>query len=227
MVDRYTLTLKADELALTLGAEVPEEYSTHFNAAPSKRLPIITSQNRHLLSFFHWGLISNLSNNKSMSPKFFNLPVDSVMTKTSYKRKLATHRCVIPMDGFYVWKQVAKKQVIPHYFFFPDKKVFSIAGIWEESEDSSGSFIMITQKANGQLSSFQEDMPAILNAAETRKWLESNDVNELGDLLQTSKNEQMISHNVSPKIRDIELNDVSLIKPAAASDQHGNYTLFS
>lgn len=227
MVDRYTLTLKADELALTLGAEVSKEYATHFNAAPSKRLPIITSQNRHMLSFFHWGLISNLSNNKSMSPKFFNLPADSVMTKASYKRKLGTHRCVIPMDGFYVWKQVAKKQVIPHYFFFPDKKVFSIAGIWEESEESANSFIMITRPANDQLLSFQEDMPAILDAGETRKWLESDDSSELEKLLQGNSTEQMISHNVSPKIRDIELNDVSLTKPTAASDQHGNYTLFS
>ena len=131
------------------------------------------------------------------------------------------------MDGFYVWKQVAKKQVIPHYFFFPDKKVFSVAGIWEESEDSSNSFIMITRHANDQLLAFQEDMPAILDAAATRKWLESDDTVELEKLLQGNSNEQMISHNVSPKIRDINLNDVSLIKPSAPSDQHGNYTLFS
>lgn len=227
MVDRYTLTLKADELALVLGVEIINKYGPHYNAAPSKLLPIITSSERNKLNFFNWGLISTLSNNRTMSPKFFNLPADSVITKTSYKRKLGTHRCVIPMDGFYVWKQVAKKQVVPHYFFFPDKKVFSVAGIWEENEESEYSFIMITRNANNQLIDFQEDMPAILDAAETRRWLESDDQEELEKLLKSTPKEQMTSHTVTPKIRDIDLNDVSFIKPIPASDQHGNYTLFS
>lgn len=227
MVDRYTLTLGADELALVLGADVPEDYASKYNAAPSKALPVITCTEKNKVNFFQWGLMAMWSNNRSMSPKFFNLHADSVITKSSYKRKLETHRCVIPMDGFYVWKQVAKKQVIPHYFFFPDKKVFSVAGIWEESEDSPNSFIMITRNATNQLLDFQEDMPAILDAAATRTWLQSEDPSELEHLLQNSPKEQLTSHTVSPKIRDIENNDVSLIKPTPASDQHGNYTLFS
>ncbi|MEO9871871.1 SOS response-associated peptidase [Ekhidna sp.] len=227
MLDRYTITLKPDELALVLGAEVPAAYNPQFNAAPTKVLPLITSDNPDKISFYNWGLMAMWSNNKAMSPKFFNLPMDSVISKPNYRKKLTTHRCVIPMDGFYVWKQVAKKQQVPHYFFYPDKKVFSVAGLWEEGEDSAHSFIMITRPANNQITDFQDDMPAILDAASTRRWLESDDLEELQGLLNQESKEELLSHTVTPKIRDIEGNDVSFTKPAPPSDQHGNYTLFT
>ncbi len=227
MLDRYTISLKPDELALVLGAEVPDAYKPHFNAAPTKILPVITSINPEKISFFNWGLMAMWSNNKSMSPKFFNLPMDSVVNKASYKKKLSTHRCVIPMDGFYLWKQVAKKQQVPHYFFYPDKKVFSVAGLWEENDEGSHSFIMITRPSNEQIADFQDDMPAIMDTSSTRRWLESEDQEELYELLNMEHKDEFLSHTVTPKIRDIEGNDVSFMKPAPASDQHGNYTLFT
>ncbi|WP_462251510.1 SOS response-associated peptidase [Ekhidna sp.] len=227
MLDRYTITLKPDELALVLGAEVPEAYEPQFNAAPTKLLPLITSVDSDKISFFNWGLMAMWSNNKAMSPKFFNLPMDSVMNKASYRKKLATHRCVIPMDGFYLWKKVAKKQQVPHYFFYPDKKVFSVAGLWEEGEDGKHSFIMITRPANNQIVDFQDDMPATLDASSTRRWLESDSEEELNELLNKENKEEFISHTVAPKIRDIDGNDVSFMNPAPPSDQHGNYTLFT
>lgn len=227
MLDRYTITLNPDELALVLGAEVPTNYTPQFNAAPTKVLPTITSEETDKISFYNWGFMAMWSNNRAMSPKFFNLPLDSVVNKASYRKKLATHRCVIPMDGFYLWKKVAKKQQVPHYFFYPDKKIFSVAGLWEENDEGANSFIMITRPANSQISEFQEDMPAILDAAATRQWLESEDTEVLHGLLSQSSKEPFLSHTVSPKIRDIEGNDVSFTKPAPASDQHGNYTLFT
>ena len=226
MLDRYTITLQSHELALVLGAEVPDRYTPEYNAAPTKSLPVITNRTQDKLVFQKWGLMTMWSNNKTMSPKFFNLPVDSVITKNSYRKKLMTHRCIIPMDGFYVWKKVAKKQQIPHYFFFPDRKVFSVAGIWEENENES-CFIMITTKANASVASFQDDMPVIMDVGATKKWLESEDSSELEHLLVKESSEELLSHTVSPSIRDIDANDVSFINPAPASDQHGNYTLFS
>lgn len=227
MLDRYTITLKPDELALVLGAEVPELYQPQYNAAPTKLLPTITSAEADKISFYNWGLMALWSNNRAMSPKFFNLPMDSVINKSSYRKKLATHRCVIPMDGFYLWKQVAKKQQVPHYFFYPDKKVFSVAGLWEEGEDDTHSFIMITRPANDQIADFQDDMPAIMDAASSRRWLESDDQEELQKLLSQQSKEEFISHTVAPKIKDIDGNDASFLKPAPPADQHGNYTLFT
>lgn len=226
MLDRYSITLNADELTLVLGVEVPEEYHPQFNAAPTKSLPIITSESPNRLAFQKWGLMAMWSNNKAMSPKFFNLPLTSVLSKSSYKKKLKTQRCVIPMDGFFVWKQVAKKKQVPYYFFYPDKKIFCVAGIWETNEDEN-SFIMITRPSNEAISPFQEDMPAILDTSTTKKWISSEDDSELEELLQTVPDQTLISHTVSPRISNIDANEETFVQPAPASDQHGNYTLFT
>ena len=230
MYDRYTITLNKDELALTLGVEIPSTYSPHYNAAPTKRLPVITSNNNQQLSQFQWGLMANWSNNKTMSHKLYNLPIESIRTRTTYKRKLKTHRCVIPMDGFYVWKQVAKKQMVPHYFHYSDRRLFTVAGLWEEVDDLENStecFIMITKPAENGLNAFQDDMPAILDPAYMKKWLEGEGPEDIEELLQTGHENDFVSHTVSPRIRDIDKNDVSLIQSTPASDQHGNYTLFT
>ncbi len=230
MYDRYTITLNHNELTLILGVEVPKYYEPNYNAAPTKILPVITSEKDRELSFFHWGLMPRWSNNKTISPKLFNLPLDSVLNKTIYRRKLQTHRCVIPMDGFYVWKQVSRKQIVPYYFYYPDRRVFSIAGLWEEYDDAdaaSHSFIMITKKATSLLFTLQDDMPAILDAASTRKWLESDDFGDVEELFDSASTETLISHTVSPRIRELNSNDVSLTYPAPASDQYGNFTLFT
>ena len=226
MVDRYSITLNADELTLVLGVEVPEAYLPQFNAAPTKSLPVITNEFPHRLDFQKWGLMAMWSNNKAMSPKFFNLPLSSVLTKPSYKKKLKARRCVIPMDGFFVWKQVAKKKMVPYYFFYPDKRVFCVAAIWEKNEDEN-SFIMITKPSEGSILPFQEDMPAILDTSTTKKWISSEDDVELEELLQKESSQPLLSHTVRPGISNIDTNDEILIQPAPASDQYGNYTLFT
>ncbi|GAB4247154.1 MAG: SOS response-associated peptidase [Ekhidna sp.] len=227
MLDRYTITLSHDELALVLGVDVADSYKPLYNAAPTKSLPVISNTEPKQVSFQTWGFMTQWSNNRAMSPKFFNLPVDAALNKAGNRKKLVTNRCLIPMDGFYVWKQVAKKQKIPYYFFFPDKKVFWVAGLWEEDDERQRSFIMITQPSNDYISDFQEDMPFIISPSLTKNWLQSSDQNELSDILKINNNFEFASHAVSPRIADIEKNDASLIKPTPPADQHGNYTLFS
>ena len=226
MLDRYTISLQPDELTLVLGVEVPDRYEPIFNAAPTRELPVILNVEKEKLIYQKWGLMAMWSNNRAMSPKFFNLPVESVLSKASYRKKLNTHRCVIPMDGFYVWKKVAKKQQIPHYFFYPDKRIFCVAGLWEENDDEN-SFIMLTCPANASVIEFQEDMPLIMDVGSTKKWLETEDLSELETLLMKKPNDNFQSHTVSPGIKDLDNDGATLIKPAPPSDQHGNYTLFS
>ncbi|MDE0471104.1 MAG: SOS response-associated peptidase [Ekhidna sp.] len=226
MVDRYSITLNADELTLALGVEVPEEYQPQYNAAPTKSLPIITVQNPSIIDFQKWGLVAMWTNNKAMSPKFFNLPLASVLTKPSYRKKLKNQRCLIPMDGFFVWKRVMKRKLIPSYFFYPDKRVFCVAGIWEANEDQNA-FIMITRPSNDLIAPFQDDMPAILDVAATKKWIAGEVDTELEELLQSASSQTLLFHTVSPRMSNIDLNNQVFIQPAPASDQDGNYTLFT
>ena len=61
MPERYTISKPAEELALELGVEIPENYQPRYNAAPAQLLPIITSKAKEGLSFFYWGTIPGWS----------------------------------------------------------------------------------------------------------------------------------------------------------------------
>lgn len=227
MIDRYTLTSNSDELSLVLGVEVPQDYAPQFNAAPSKKLPVISSFDKHHLSFFNWGLMSQWSNNRAMSSKLFNLQVDNVIKKPAYAKKIKQNRCIIPMDGFYLWKKIAKKKQIPYYFFFTDKRIFAVPGILEEQENKEFSFSLLTMKSISQIADYQDDMPLVLDMSVAKKWLENGDISVLRESQQNPRNNQFVSQTVSPKITNLQLNDYSLIEPSPATDQHGNYTLFT
>ncbi len=226
MIDRYSITPNSVELTLVLGLDVPSTYEPQFNAAPTKSLPVVTSKEPNRFTYLQWGLMTVWSNNRAMSPKFFNLPLDSVLNKSTYRKKIKTQRCVVPMDGFFVWKKVAKKKSIPYYIFFSDHRLFYAAGIWEENEEGN-SFIMITRPSNESVSPFQEDMPAIIESLTAKKWLLAEDLSDLEQPLLKNLDHKLHSHTVSPIIMNLNINNEKMILHAPASDQYGNYTLFT
>lgn len=232
MYDRYTISATGDELEKSFGIKVPSSYKPSFNAAPTSLLPVLTMQHPEKVALFRWGFISSLSNNKSISPKLFNLSALSVFERPMYREALAMNRCVILADGFYAWKQVSKKQRIPQYFYFPNRTPFGIAGIWEASEDLEGhelfAFNMLTTPSNTLMRGFQEDMPIILSNDQIEKWLQPDPDMEVLKTISTMVSTQGIQiHPVSPRIENPHVNDEDLIKATTPSDQFGNYTLFN
>ncbi len=233
MYDRYSLYSSSEKIASALAVEVPGGYTPNYNCAPTQLLPVITNEDKRGLSFFHWGLMAKWSNNKSISAKSINLSAESAFQKSSYKRQIQTHRCILPANGFYAWKRVSKKQLVPHYYSPTHTQVLGIAGLWEEFEDIDGSvshsFILLTVPSSSALLEIEEQMPAILEPVNCLKWLDSNDLQTSEALIKAiTKNHPMLrSHPVSPAISKIENNYPELINAVPASDQHGNYTLFT
>ncbi len=231
MVERYTLTSNADELSSRFNAELSPSYEPLYNIAPTSLVPVITNTTQEGFSFFYWGLMPDWSKNKSISGKLINAEAELLLDKSSYRRALKQRRCIIPADGFYLWKQVSKKSKIPSRVFFDDNKIFGIAAIWDEFEDEQGNdvhtFTIITTEANEIVSDLGPRMPAILSPENESLWLN----NELPDeqwvgLLQPHSGEGMGSHTVSPKLNQITYNGADLINPAPPADQFGNYSLF-
>lgn len=232
MYDRYTISADKKTLEQAFKVSIPKGFEPCYNAAPTKALPVITSNHPEEAQLFQWGFISNLSNNKSVSQKLFNLPVANAFERPTYRRSLENNRCVILADGFFAWKQVSKKQRVPNYFYFKNRAPFGIAGIWEESEDIEGnisqSFNMLTVRAGSTLESYQEDMPMILDESSMKIWLdEKQEIDKLKSLPDKVSSSSLLTHPVSPLISDPEKDSEDLIKPSTPSDQFGNYTLFN
>lgn len=230
MIERYTLTANREQLQQRFGVEVHESYKPNFNAAPTHLLPVILLGSQGV-SFFYWGIPPEWAKNKNVSEKLINIRAESFTERPAMRKVLKRYRCIIPADGFYGWKKVGKKTMIPHRFTTTDQSLFSIAGIWEEFEDNEGqtnhTFMLITVGANELVSVITERMPAILDKNQEAIWLkEESSEDELMKVLNSYAKEKMSLYTVSPRINDTNINVPSLIIATPPADQFGNLTLF-
>ena len=230
MIERYSITVPADVLADRFAVDVPDFYKPHYNASPTQLLPVITAASKGI-SLFYWGTSPEWANNKVPAEKIINLSAENFEEKPALKRALKKARCIIPADGFYVWRKVGKKTNIPYRFAASDNDVFSFAGMWEEFEDTEGqeihTFKIITSPPNEQLALFTDRMPLILTRETENLWLNENaDEETLLMLLKTSPTVSLNNYPVSPMISNSQQDLASMILPTPPSDQHGNLTLF-
>lgn len=230
MIERFSIAVPAGLLASRFSVEEPIAYQPKYNGAPSQLFPLITSEGPQGFSFFYWGLPPSWAKNKSIAERIINWRSEQILEKPALKKKLTKHRCLVPADGFYVWKKVGKKTQIPWRFTLKSKELFSIAGVWEEYEDENESFhtfSIITIPATGFVQSASERMPLILTKAQEAIWLQPEVSElELDSVLTSVFAEAMDGYTVSPQINSIEADKPSLMLPMPAADQFGNLTLF-
>jgi putative SOS response-associated peptidase YedK len=231
MVDRYSLTSPATLLAERFSVEVPDHYKQRYNASPTQLLPVITSSGSSGISWFYWGRPPHFAKSKNLSEKIINLSAETLLERPVLKKMLMQNRCIIPADGFYVWKKVGKKTSIPHRVTEAAQKPFSFAGLWEEFEDEDESmvhaFTIITIESNDLIQPLSERMPVIFDTVQEKIWLNphSSEI-ELANILKAYPSNKMGIYTVSSLINNPEKDHASLILPTPPSDQHGNLTLF-
>jgi putative SOS response-associated peptidase YedK len=231
MIDRYSISASAEKLKERFSVDVPAFYEPRYNAAPTQLLPVITSSAPQGISTFYWGTSPEWSKNKTLSEKIINVHAETIHEKASLRKALMKTRCIIPADGFYAWKKAGKKTMIPYRFVATDQELFSIAGLWEEFEDTEGNehqtFTIITSVANEMVATVQERMPVMLNSKAEGIWLNANSNSEsLTNILTAYSSSKMNHFPISPRITDTKIDVPSLIFPTPPSDQFGNLTLF-
>lgn len=232
MVNRYSVTATAHQLAERFRIEIPNGYTPRYNASPSQLLPVITGSGRAGISWFYWGRPPQFAHNKTLGEKIINQAADALVDKPTLQKAILKHRCMIPADGWYGWKKVGKKTLIPHRFTLLKQSLFAMAGTWEEFEDDAGetvhTFRIVTVPSIGAISSIAPEMPVLIPADAEEKWLSVQTTEqELIELLKKPFNMDIQSYTVSPRINDPLNEHPSLILPAPSADQFGNLTLFN
>lgn len=231
MCGRYTLVKPAKEISERFGVEVGKQYQPRYNAAPTQLMPVITADASEGLSWFHWGLVPAWSKDKAVSQKLINARAETIDEKASFRNALKRRRCLVPADGFYEWKSVGKKSRVPYRITLLQEELFAFAGLWEEYEDDEGqmihTFTIITTEANPALQSLHGRMPVILSKKAEKDWLNLQlEQEELKALLTPYPASKTRLYTVSSQVNNASQDAPSMIAPAPAADQFGNYTLF-
>lgn len=230
MINRYTITQSKEALISRFSAELGVHYQPRYNAAPSQLLPIITSDSPEGFSWFYWGLSPQQSQNKPISEKILHRKVEDLLNKPVFKKNLLSHRCLIPADGFYLWKPLGKKTMVPYRVVLAGKGLFGIAGVWEEFEGEDGkpqhTFNMITRVSPPAIEGSSDRLPFLLSPDMEQAWLKSKSNQEIEQLLNTLTDFSFEQYSVSPIIDQTTKDLPSMILHTPPSDQFGNLTLF-
>ncbi len=230
MGDRYTLTVDEATLAARYAMDIPDRFTPRYNAAPTQILPVIT-QGSGGFSFFYWGQIPEWSNNKSISAKLIHADAREFSEKAAGRQALSVRRCIVPMDGYYEWKQVSKKGRIPYRVVWREGKVFSVGGLWEEFEDGEGhvvhTFRILTTPPIPSLADLDSKMPLVIPKLNEHDWLDPDKPLEaVSAMLVPFVSEEFHAYTVSPRVADASYDHPTLVKPFSPADQFGNYSLF-
>jgi putative SOS response-associated peptidase YedK len=154
-----------------------------------------------------------------------NARVESLATKSAYKRSFQKRRCIIPADGFYEWKKIpGQKAKQPYFIHRADGEPMAFAGLWEiwrpaedteRATDPLRSCTIITGQPNEKVAEIHDRMPVMLPPSAWDQWLdpENDDVEALGKLLVPVPASLLDLHPVSRAVNNVRDTGPELIEP--------------
>jgi putative SOS response-associated peptidase YedK len=237
MCGRSSLTKVEKEIESRFNAlfytEELEKYNPlpNYNVAPTQMMPVITSEDKHHLHIFRWGLIPFWAKNKNIGAKMINARFESLSEKPVFKKLLTSKRCLVPMDGFYEWKTNGKIKT-PYRIITTDQEIFAVAGLWDVWQmpghgEAIHSFSVITTPPNRLMENIHDRMPAILLPENEMHWLDMEiKPMEALQLIIPYPSENMNAYEVSAKVNNVRLNEPSLILPVKPTVEAIQTTLF-
>ena len=176
MIKRYSIGTSIAALRKRYNAGLPKKYRPIINAGSKKLLPIITKGSLNEFRLFNWGIIPADSHDSHIADKLINARVETISAKQPFCDLLA-NKCLIPADGFYVWKDNNETEA-PNRVILPQQGTFSILGLFHEfGEDDEEfasiikTFTMITCEAPDSLKPYNDRIPLIIPKELERDWL--------------------------------------------------------
>ena len=166
-------------------------------------MPVVTSDG---LKLMNWGLIPFWAKDEKIRQYTLNAKAETVFEKPSFKSRIATHRCIVPTNGFFEWKH-SGKNTQPYYIHLKNQDSFSFAGLWDEWVTiSTGvpyyTFTIITTGANpllAEIHNSRKRMPVVLTEDIEFDWIHKKiSKNEISDFLQPLHEKHFEAYPVQP-----------------------------
>ena len=206
MCGRFNSIASGKDFASVYDAQfLTDELSSNFNVAPTTLVYVLHRQDvGRVLDVMSWGLIPSWSKDKTRAASMINARSETLTEKPSFRNLVSEHRCILPIQGFYEWQNLASETKKPkkqaHYITRVDEQPMTLAGLWTIWKQPDSSLLrtctIITTEANEKLSPIHHRMPVILERDSVDIWLgESKALPH--DLLVAAKNEIVKSEPTS------------------------------
>jgi putative SOS response-associated peptidase YedK len=229
MCDRYSFTLSREKTARRFGVKAKQVPPPNYNFAPGMMIPAIIQQAPVEFSFLHWGMYVPHTKDKNKTKQVSTIDISSLPANAYVQELLSTNRCLIPADGFYLWKRVSKKGKVPYRVVVKWNLPFALAGVWNTNRgnETQRDIALFTMSSNTALQHICGYMPAILPLEHEKTWLYENlSAEQALQILLPYSPENMKAYPISAQLLNANDNTELLTRPAQPTDQFGNYILF-
>ncbi|MDI6719605.1 MAG: SOS response-associated peptidase [Methanomicrobiales archaeon] len=205
-------------IAITVGIEdrfgakrPPFEIRPRYNIAPSQDVPVVAGDpenpaEREIVPM-RWGLIPSWSKDARAGYRMINARAETLADRPAFRSPLKRRRCLVPVTGFYEWKQAGSRKV-PYYIDRKDHSLFAFAGLYDIWRDAGGepvkTFTIITTAANDLIAPIHDRMPVILSRENEDAWMRGGTLepDELERLLAPYPSHELEAYPVSPAVNN-------------------------
>ncbi|MFO0597206.1 MAG: SOS response-associated peptidase [Myxococcaceae bacterium] len=227
---RYVLKASAIELTQQFHLDEVPPLSARYNIAPLQAAPIIQAtapKEPRRLTMAQWGLLPKWAKDASLAHQLINARVESLERKPAFKDLIATHRCVVPADGFYEWSHAGHTKQ-PHFIHPRTGGLLALAGLWSRWRSPDGldvdTFTILTAGANDDLRLpeiagaksplLHQRMPIFLDEPGWTTWLSSAGLDEVRPLLHSPPPGVLAFHAVGAHVNQVAFDDPRCLEPA-------------
>jgi len=192
-----------------------DQLELSYNVAPTNTvMAIVAKDELRYTGFFRWGLVPSWM--KDIPKKaLIHVRAASIHEKPSFKASCIRRRAIIPVNGFYEWRQSDKT---PHFIYSAQDDLLLLGGIYDVWESNDGSYLpslgIITTAANGFMSALHSRMPLVMNGSDIDSFLDprNQDLTNLRALLNPAAEDSLKAHPVSREVNRVGINKASLIQ---------------
>lgn len=130
---------------------------------PTNRVPVIIAgmQTQHVT----WGI------QPAWAKKILiNAQGETVATKKTFAAAFRDHRCLIPLDCWYEWRDEGGRRKQKYRFQLPDGGPMLMAGIWYPGDEPA--MVSLTTTPNAESAEIHNRMPATIAPEHAGLWIE-------------------------------------------------------
>ncbi len=194
------------------------ELPPRFNIAPSQPAAVVRSDAEGNLEWAlpRWGLVPHWAKEPKTGYKMINAKAETVAEKPAYRGPFRHRRCIVPVDGFYEWKEEGKVKQ-PYFIHFRDQTPVFLAGLWDHWQGDGQdleTFTVLTTTAN-KLLDFHDRMPVILTPEDVTTWLDPKIQSKapLEHLLRPFSEGNMETYPVDRRVNKPSFDDPACVIP--------------
>lgn len=141
--------------------EEQRKHKKDYEAILTENVPVITYENgEKFLTKMKWGIRFNPEIN---SPLIFNSRDDTIKEKIFWWQAFDKNRILIPMFGFYEWRDTGKKKKLKTKITVVKRKIYIVPGLYFKNKQGINEFSLITTSPNKFMANIHTRMPAILD----------------------------------------------------------------